>query len=37
MMYGNRVEIESPEKAREIINDVIEELVAHYQKDNVVS
>jgi predicted DNA-binding transcriptional regulator YafY len=34
LMYGNRVEIESPEKARDIVCELIEELSVHYQREN---
>ncbi len=36
LMYGNSIEIESPDKARELVGDLVEELVAHHQKVNSV-
>jgi hypothetical protein len=29
-MYGNNVEIESPEKAKEVMVELVEELSAHH-------
>ena len=31
LMYGNAVTIESPEKLREVMDEIIEEIVAHYR------
>jgi predicted DNA-binding transcriptional regulator YafY len=32
LMFGNRVEIESPVKAKDITSELIDELVSHYQR-----
>lgn len=35
LMYGNRVEVEKPEKAKELMSDLAEELSLHYLGKNV--
>ena len=31
LMYGKQAEIESPDKAKEIVRDLVDELITHYQ------
>jgi len=37
LMYGNNVEIEYPEKAREIMSELVDELAAHHLRQPVIS
>jgi hypothetical protein len=35
-MFGANVEIESPEKAKEVLTDLVEELTAHHLRQPVL-